>query len=278
MAKKRATKKKTAPAAKKKAAAALPSPIDRKYRRNFLKQVIARMDFAVPANLLASEPPKSVIAALKRQFPIPEPKKQVLQQVVVTGAEIHRGRQESVQWVYHSKRRDKLISMTPEFMYVEYKKYRKFELLQADFLGVANALFDVIDNLQVQRLGLRYIDNIERPREKSPTDWTKYLHRDLLASFNLADHQATVSRAFNVLEFNYGDMNMRFQYGMPNPDFPAAIKKKLFTLDYDAYCTQTLGRDDIPQYLARFHAKIKTSFEEVITDGLRDVMGVLHAK
>jgi len=227
MAKKDSTRKRTTTlTTRKKVATPIPPPIDRKYRKNFLKQVIARIDFLVPAAILENEPPKSVIAALKKQFPIPEPKKQVLQHVLISGSEIQRGRQELVQWFYHSKNRDKLICMTPEFMYVEYKKYRRFESLQADFLGTANALFDVIDNLQVKRLGLRYIDNIEFPREKCPTDWRTYLQEDLLTCFNLADDQATISRAFNVLEFNYGDMGMRFQYGMPNPDFPAAIKEE----------------------------------------------------
>ena len=278
---KKAASKKKVPAKKKVAQQPLPpamAAIKRKYRKNFLKQVIARMDFALPAPLLENEPPKAVVAALKKQFPIAEPKKQVTQHMFFTAGEVHRSQQESVQWYYHSKKRDKTLCITPEFMLIEYKKYRAFESLHADFVAVANALFDAIDNLQVKRLGLRYIDNIEFPREKKPTDWKKYLHPDLLACFNLADDQGTISRAFHVLEFNYGDMNMRFQYGMPNPDFPAAIKKKLFTLDYDAHCTQLLGRDNIPEYLTRFHGKIKASFEEVIADGLRDVMGVTHAK
>ncbi len=105
-----------------------------------------------------------------------------------------------------------------------------------------------------------------------PTDWSKYLHSDLLSGFKLADDKTTIARNFNVLEFNYGDMRMRFQYGMPNPDFPAAIKRKQYVLDYDAYCDQLLGKDEIAPQLTKFHNKIKASFEQVITDGLREVM------
>ncbi|MFH1920248.1 MAG: hypothetical protein ABIP48_10235, partial [Planctomycetota bacterium] len=64
--------------AKKKVAAKplppLTAAIRRKYRKNFLKQVIARMDFAAPAPLLENKPPKAIIAALTKQFPIAEPK------------------------------------------------------------------------------------------------------------------------------------------------------------------------------------------------------------
>ena len=63
---------------------------------------------------------------------------------------------------------------------------------------------------------------------------------------------------------------------MPNPDFPAVIKRKSFTLDYDAYCTQLLDKTDIPAFLDRFHDRINSSFEKVITDGLRKKMGVIN--
>jgi uncharacterized protein (TIGR04255 family) len=264
----------------KKAAPEAPVPsavIGRKYRRNFLKQVIARIDFASPVVSLAQGPPKSVLSALISEFPVPEQKKQVVQQVVVTDADVQRARRETFQWHFHSKNRDKSVYIGSDAMYVEYKKYDRFESLRRDFLAVSNALFDTFGDLQVRRLGLRYIDNIEFPNEKNPTDWSKYLHKNLLASFHLGD-PSTISRAFHVIEFNYGDMSMRFQYGMPNPDFPASIKKKLFTLDYDAYCTALLGREEIERQLTEFHDKLKMSFEEVITDNLRKVMGVIRGK
>jgi len=256
----------------------LSSAIARKYKRNFLKQVIARIDFATPLQSLTEGPPKSIIEAIKSQFPVAEQKKQVVQQVLVSDAEVQRARQETFQWFYHSKDRDKSAYIGPDAMYVEYKKYERFEFLQDDFLTVTNALFDTFPDLHARRLGLRYIDNIEFVQEKNPTDWSKYLHENLLAAFRLAEDASTISRAFHTLEFNFGDMNIRFQYGMPNPDFPAPIKKKLFTLDFDAYCMLLLGRDEVAQRLTMFHDKLKASFEEVITDGLRRVMGVIRAK
>ncbi|MFZ0034865.1 MAG: hypothetical protein WAK60_07750 [Sedimentisphaerales bacterium] len=59
---------------------------------------------------------------------------------------------------------------------------------------------------------------------------------------------------------------------MFNPDYPAPIKKKIYTLDYDMYVTKLLGKTDIEQTLNRFHEKVNRSFEEVITDELRKIM------
>jgi len=254
----------------------LPAPIDRKYKNNFLKQVIARVDFAAPISALREGPPKRIITALKKQFPVPEQKIQILDHVHVTASEVQRSKQETLQWFYHSKERDKRVCVAADAMYVEYFKYNSFEDLKRDFLAVSDALFAEFSDLQVRRLGLRYINNIEFPDEQDPTDWNNYLDDPLLASFKLADNRSTISRSFHVLEFNYGDTNMRFQYGMPNPDYPAPIRKKLFTLDHDAYCTLLLGRDELEKHLKDFHDRIKTSFEQVITNGLRDAMGLIN--
>jgi uncharacterized protein (TIGR04255 family) len=62
---------------------------------------------------------------------------------------------------------------------------------------------------------------------------------------------------------------MRFQYGMHNPDYPAPIKKKIFILDYDAYCNGILTKNDIFKYLPIFHEEVQKLFENSISDKLR---------
>ncbi len=91
--------------------------------------------------------------------------------------------------------------------------------------------------------------------------------------FELAKERKLLSRAFSTLELNYGDISMRFQFGMSNPDYPAQIRKKIYVLDYDVYTNAFLEWRNIPEYLNRFHEKINESFESVITDGLRAKMG-----
>jgi uncharacterized protein (TIGR04255 family) len=156
-------------------------------------------------------------------------------------------------------------------VFVEYDKYEYYEKLKEDFLSVSDALFTSYPKLQVKRLGLRYIDNIDIPNE-SPTEWDKYLKPELNAIFTLADDKKSISRAFHVLEFNFGEDLLRFQFGMFNPDYPASIKKKIYTLDYDMYVTKILNKSDIDETLDRFHKKVNRSFEEVITDELRKIM------
>ena len=59
---------------------------------------------------------------------------------------------------------------------------------------------------------------------------------------------------------------------MFNPDYPAPIKKKIYTLDFDMYVTKILNKTDIKETLDRFHEKVSEFFEDVITDDLRKIM------
>jgi len=61
---------------------------------------------------------------------------------------------------------------------------------------------------------------------------------------------------------------------MHNPDYPARIRKKIFILDYDAYTTSLLTREEIRQSLPIFHDQIEQLFEKSITGRLREIMNV----
>ncbi|MCH7592052.1 MAG: TIGR04255 family protein [Planctomycetes bacterium] len=253
--------------------------LKKRYKKDFLDQVIVRVDFAAPIEIARSGPPRSVTNALAKTFPVPEPKKLVVQSVHVTPTDTERSSLEKHEWWYHSNDRRKLTRITDASLILEYKKgkHKDFAALQKDFLPVVAAMYDEFDGLQMRRLGLRYINKIEIA-EGAPTEWRKYLDDDLLAVFGLADDKRTISRAMHWLEFNYGDTYLRFQYGMPNPDYPAPVRQKIFTLDYDAYCTLLLDKGDLANYLTRLHDKISPAFEQVIKAALRKRMGVINAK
>jgi uncharacterized protein (TIGR04255 family) len=243
----------------------------RKYKKDFLDKVIVRIDFDTPLPIATTGPAKSIYTTVKERFPITEEKKVIGRELLI-GPSVTKERSiETKEWHYYGKNREKHLTVSPKFMFIEYNKYEYYEMLRDDFLSVSNALFDAYPKLQVQRLGLRYIDNIKIPDEK-PMEWDKYLKPELNSIFAIADNKNTISRVFHVLEFNYGEDSLRFQFGMFNPDYPAPIKKKIYTLDYDMYVTKILDKSDIEQTLDRFHEKVNQSFEEVITDELRKIM------
>lgn len=244
----------------------------RKYKKDFLDKVIVRIDFDTPlSSIVTTGPEKSIYTTVKERFPITEEKKIIGKEFLIGPSDTKERSIETKEWHYYGKNREKHLTVTPDVMFIEYNKYEHYEKLRADFLSVSNALFVAYPKLQVKRMGLRYIDHITIPDEK-PMEWDKYLIPELCSIFAIADDKNTISRAFHVLEFNYGEYSLRFQFGMFNTDYPSPIRKKTYTLDYDIYVTKILDKSDIEQTLDRFHEKVNQSFEEVITDDLRKIM------
>lgn len=250
----------------------------KRYKKPFLNKVIARVDFASPVETLLKKVPPRVNVFLLPAFPILEPRKAIAAKLMIGGEQLKEQQQESLQthWFYHGKYKKKRAVIAPEYFLVEYDAYSSFEELKSHFLPILEELFKSIEQLQVKRFGLRYIDRIAFD-DSNVFEWSDYLHESLLAAFLIPHEDKQIVRAFNNFTVSDEDMILQFQYGMHNPDFPAPIKKKLFILDFDAYTEGLLELDDIKAKLEKFHEAIGNLFEQVITDGLREKMGVINA-
>ena len=244
------------------------------YKKTFLDKVIARLDFAAVLPGVEESLPTPVVEIAIKRFPIVEPKGftagkiKITKEGSVSGEEMATGK----VWYYHGKNREKTLCIAPGWMFIVYTKYESFEALKTDFLEVVDTLFKCYgQDVVVKRLGLRYINKVHFD-EGEPTRWDKYIDSNLLQIFKVAEDKTKICRAFHNLELNYGDMNLRFQYGMHNPDYPAPIRSKDFTLDFDAYYQGLQNKDEIENNLLRFHNEIKRFFEKFITGKLREVM------
>ena len=157
-------------------------------------------------------------------------------------------------------------------MFIVYNKYESFGAFKNHFLEIVDALFKCYGHdVVVKRFGLRYINKVHFDKGEL-INWDKYLDRNLLQIFNVAEDKTKICRAFHNLELNYGDMNFRFQYGVHNADYPAPLRSKDFILDFDEYYQGLQNQDEISNNLIRFHDKIEKSFEKFITEDLREVM------
>jgi len=131
-------------------------------------------------------------------------------------------------------------------------------------LPILDGVYSSFTDIQASRFGLRYIDQVlldPKPRE----EWEGIIKKDLLTIFDIVrSEMGNVSRGFSILELNYGDSILRFQFGIPNADFPAPIKKNLFILDYDAYYQGLIEKDEILPKLETFHDRIKKMYKDSI--------------
>ncbi|HLA78146.1 MAG TPA: TIGR04255 family protein [Vicinamibacteria bacterium] len=243
------------------------------YRRNFLKEVIARVDFLSPLpGVEAALPPRLTEVAVGA-FPIPEPREAVQRAVEIGPQGVQSSEERFKEWLFHGKERTKTLTIGRQVVLVQHRTYQTYELVKAEFLAVLDRVAELFPGAQPSRVGLRYVNTIELT-EANPADWSAYLAPQLLALFQFppeADRPA-LSRVFHNLELALETFNLRYRFGMHNPDYPARIRQKVFVLDLDAYTQSAVDKRDIGPLLDDFHATIQSHFEQSITDTLRGIM------
>jgi uncharacterized protein (TIGR04255 family) len=162
-----------------------------------------------------------------------------VQSITLKPDTVDRSTERVPEWWYWHKDRNKRLTISRYALFSEYLKYDHFQQLLGDFLPVLGSLSTEYAPLQIKQLGLRYIDNFTF-ENGYPLHWSDYFDERLLTDLELADDKKAVSRSLHWLELNYGEMGLRFQFGMPNPDYPAPIRRRHFVLDTDAVQRQQL--------------------------------------
>ena len=242
-----------------------------RYRRTYLTEVVVRVDWLESLPSIAKKLPKSLSQRAKKSFPIAEPTKKKVRQVQITVEGIEEHEAELTEWTFHDKDRSKTLTIAPGSLFIRYTSYDSFEALRVDFTDIFAIFFSEFKDIQVSRFGLRYINNIELD-EPEPLEWEGYINEKLLGLFHFYPETQYLSRVFHVVELNFGDSNLRFQFGLNNPDYPATIRRKNFVLDLDAYYPGLQEKDDVLSNLDIFHEKIQEIFEMSVTDNLRRKM------
>jgi len=241
------------------------------YKRNFLKNVIARVDFPSPVEGLKDQVPSRISKKILKTFPIAEPKKVIARELMLSPNSLKQKELEMTEWHFHGKDRTKTLTIIPSAIFVEYRAYRDYETLREEFLNAVGLIFENYKDVVGSRLGLRYINEIALD-EANPLSWNDYLNEKMLYLLHFYPDPQVLSRVFSNVEMNFGEFNVRYQFGIHNPDFPATIRKKQFIVDIDAYSQGVQEYGEISVNLKTFHDRIQELFEMSITDSLRRIM------
>lgn len=243
------------------------------YRSNFLDKVIIRMDSLNRVEQLTDDIPQALHSLARERFPIEEPKDEELIQTTISARdEPKRTTRKRIKWLYHSRDRQAHLTITDDFISIEYDTYHSYEDdLKAKISDICEELNRIIPDQKYKRIGLRYINHIRIPGN-DPFDWSEYINEALLCQHSFCEDLRHVSRLFHIIEINGDDHQLRFQFGIHNPDHPAPVRDRAFTLDYDAYTARLIRFGECIGLLDRLHESIQGLFEMSIRDALRDKM------
>lgn len=247
------------------------------YEKPFLKEVIARIDFVAPLEGLEKVLSPKLAKELSERFPISEPIDAVERELQFSGTELRQRETRFKQWNFYGKEREKQLSLAAPFVFVSYKRYTTYEAMNAEFAGVTQAVGKTFPDARAGRFGLRFINSIEINELTAVTSWNDYIAQGLLGTLPFFTELECLTRLIQVTELKYEDLHLRFQFGMPNPDYPAQMKRPQFVLDLDAYVQTAHDLRDSLQYIDQAHERIQDLFERSITNTLRERMNARPA-
>jgi len=188
------------------------------------------------------------------------------------------------RWTSRDKRT--ALSVRPDSLVIETTDYRRFERVRELLSMVLCGLIDVSAPAGVERIGLRYIDEIRAPLEDggSPA-WQEWVDPSLVGPVQVGlDCGFTPAGNDGVaVFFGPGGQAIALRYGaqadyvVQSTDFlrrPLPPPGPLFRIDIDSYWEPSaevpeFDRDLILDHVDELHKPVREVFERLITDRLR---------
>ena len=247
-----------------------------KYENHFLSNVICRVDFESDlSNETISQ--LAMSTEITQSFPI-RGKDSVeegtnFNVVQKPGADpqIFQERVSFVRKEFINSLGKNKCSISPKFLILEYGAYVSFEELKNHLMQIIQKIKNLSGDIQISRFGLRYINtfNVDNIRI-----FKSYFANEISGFVSLsAPSNTLLSRAMGKIEYINSDVRLNMNFGEFNRNYPGAIQKHDFVLDYDAFIQGNYKLSDaFPQKLDVAHNMIQDVFENSITDKLRELM------
>ena len=250
------------------------------YRRNFLSQVVFRIDYDPLPALLSTER-SEFSERIKARFPvvIGHPTAQISINVgpAVSGFE---QRVVGVQWEHRQEGGASwpLVSLSPNALTIEYggAGYDHFPPFRADLELAIGAWTDLYKDAPIHRVGLRYVNEISF-KEGHALDWQGILNEEIIRSTLAAiPEERKLARSVHQVHTFSNECTVLMTYGLINPDFPAEVVRRQFVIDIDCSRTGPLHGNEVMAIVDKLNATAEKTFEASIEDGLRQQMEIIN--
>jgi len=246
-----------------------------RYRNNFLKQVIMQVQFD-PVLAFQNE----AVATFREQIKDPLPRTQRIDEMAVhvgiqpgapSTAETHPIH---TKYLFSTPDGSKRVSISPVTFALEYQRYENIDRARDDFTFTWSAFQDLFDIKLLTRVGLRYINGIILT-EGNPLDWSGYIDNKLIsATLEIPEPPGPrLARSMHAVHWTQEDRRVVFNFGIHNRDFPNAVTRREFILDYDCFSVGTIEATELVTLFRRYNDTLSSLFEESIGERLRDRMG-----
>lgn len=246
------------------------------FANNPLQKVICQLQF--PEILkIASELPSNFQDRIRPQYPYYEEEKvhlpgeisRIVEQLSNIGSlKIPEGPNHK----FTSEDKKKHVNLTQSFIALTHNDYKSWENFREEMNLVAKALDEEYNPNFYTRIGLRYIDVIER--EKIGLDgiaWSDLLNPTLIGLLGDTTLQTALARINSEAEFDIrteGISKVRLRHGLISRN-----NQEQYLIDTDCYTEERSAFDAIPSILNSFNRTAGNLFRWTLSDKLRDALG-----
>jgi uncharacterized protein (TIGR04255 family) len=243
------------------------------YKKNYLKQVIFRVDFE-SVDLGSFEEIKTLLA---KDFDISK----VLQgrsgnfEIKFDSNELINSTQVIDIWQFTNSETGNRFEIGPEHCLLEYFSYKNSDDMKDQIRRYCEEFLEKYEVKSMTRIGLRYINEIYVQPVKKITDWKAFISPDLITySDFLKQNEKIATRMLNQVEMKTDDFNIIFKYGIWNDKYPSPITNSSFIVDIDGFTRLTVdfAKGELVNIATGLNNAIEDIFELSITDELRKEM------
>lgn len=251
-----------------------------------LALVAAEIRFTDAARLRQQQTKDEVTIALEERFPFAEPLQQAELNLNLVAGGAQPQIQERVGAVLKNANSTETLTIMSQSLTYETTAYASFEKL----LEAVTAACDALDAAKVrpalQRVGLRYIDEVRVPEQVTDVrQWSTWINERLIGHLEVGpeDIPATGTQSVSTYDLG-GGKGLNFRLAALNqgpivvPQFlkrPAIPSGPFFVLDFDGFHDFT-GQETVPlsaavvrDSLSAVHVPCGTAFQRSITDEAR---------
>lgn len=244
------------------------------YKKNYLKQVIYRLDF--PSIDLGS------FEDFKQNAPQAEYVYSIDSQKMgsftfnFSEDEVSKTQDEVTIWRAETKQNDMRFEATNQYCLLEYAQYVNSAKLKEDSNNFISAFLTMHGIEEISRVGLRYVNQISVPSIKKFTDWKKYIASELLSgSLHVKEKLGAPLRYLNQIEINSNASSVvstSFKYGVWNDKYPSPITAAEYILDIDCFTRTPAQSTDLNITYDSLNKAAEEVFETSIQEPLRKEM------
>ena len=243
-----------------------------KYKNNFLKQVIIRLDFL---NFVETEDLFDSIIIQKIMAKFPHKQKDQItrfnQIELNEESTVKKKMIEGMQQTYLSEEGNKLV-LSNKHLVIDVSNYNTFENLLE---SIQQIIFDLFKRKSISsaRTGLRYINVFNPQNIRIYKNYFSSVVAGSMYVLKSDDPNLHLARSLHLAEYSINEVKLNFRYGFYNRNYPSPITSWDFILDYDCFTTEGFSNsNEIMQFIIAGHDYIQSLYESSITNNLRKVM------